>query len=134
MTPRPAPTGMSSDTSRSAQIVELIVPRDAVCTSSLMPRRSLIVDATRSPRVRARPVRYFLVTLSSWMARDIYTTGLKACTTSDDIGEVLVHLLEHHERRREQHERDRRRHRHDLPVGGASEHQRRTEPFDDGSE
>src|SRR5205814_4805060 len=113
---RAAPSGMSIDTSRSAQIVELIFPLDAVWTSSLLPRTSLIFEATRSPSVRARPVRYFLVTLSSWMAREDISLN--------DIREVLIHPLEHHERRREQHAGDRGGHPHDAPVGRAAEDER----------
>src|SRR5215831_5745282 len=121
MMPNPAPTGISSDTSRSAKMVELILPREAVWTSSVCPRRSRIFDATRSPSVRARPVRYFLVTLSSWIAIDIRL---------DHIREILVHLLEHHERARKQGDRDGGRNRHDAPVGGAVEYQRGSEALD----
>ena len=70
MIPRPAPSGTSNDTSRRAWIVALTFPRVALCTSSPWPRMSATLDATRSTIVRDRPVRYRLVTCSSWMASD----------------------------------------------------------------
>src|SRR5262249_49193953 len=95
ITPTPAPSRTSKLTSRSAQMVESTFPRVALWTSRVLPRNRSRFDATRSVIVRERPARYRLVTRSSRI-----DDGVPAL---DDIGEVLVHPLEHDKRRSEHH-------------------------------
>src|SRR5690606_39481369 len=97
MIPRPAPCGTSNETSGSPWMVAPTRPRVALCTSSAPPRQERTCEAIRSTSVRERPVRYRLLTRSSWMAIDMEDP--RRPLELDDVREVPIGALEQHDRR-----------------------------------